>query len=253
MHVEPVLKVPALVLAFGGWNDAGDAATTALAHLDAKLQTASVAEIDPEEFFDFTVRRPEVGRVEDGGRFIVWPKTRFRYGSLDSDRDIVTGIGVEPHLRWRTYCDTVIALVRKLGVSHAILLGAYQADVVYSQPVQVTGFATDESVLKRLDVETSGYQGPTGIVGVLGNRLEAEGVPVVSLWAALPHYISISPNPRGALALLQKLGECLDFQLDEEPLRANAVEFEARISKLVASDAELAEYVRQLKRRDFAR
>jgi predicted ATP-grasp superfamily ATP-dependent carboligase len=132
-----------------------------------------------------------------------------------------------------------------------VLLGAYQADVVYSQPVQVTGLATDEGVLGRLGVEVSDYQGPTGIAGVLGNRLEAEGIPIVSLWAGLPHYISIAPNPRGALALLQKLSACLDLQLEDAPLRKSAAEFEERISKLVASDSELSEYVRQLKRRDF--
>jgi hypothetical protein len=252
-HVEPVLREPTLVLAFAGWNDAGDAATTALAYLDASLHTASLSEMDPEEFFDFTVRRPEVDRLADGGRFITRPTMRFRYGSIDPDREIVTGSGVEPHLRWRTYCDTVVEFAQKLGVARAILLGAYQADVVYSQPVQVTGFATDESILKRLDVEVSDYQGPTGIAGVLGNRLEAEGIPIVSLWAGLPHYISISPNPRGALALLQKLSPCIDLQVDEEPLRSSAKEFEERISKLVSSDAELSEYVRQLKRRDFVR
>jgi hypothetical protein len=252
-HVEPVLKEPTLILAFGGWNDAGDSATTALAYLDASFHTASLAEVDPEEFFDFTVRRPEVDRLADGGRFISWPTMRFRYGSVDADREVVTGIGVEPHLKWRTYCETVISFAQGLGVSRAVLLGAYQADVVYSQPVQVTGFATDEDVLKRLGVEVSDYQGPTGIAGVLGSLLEAEGIPVVSLWAGLPHYISISPNPRGALALLQKLSTYLELEIDEAKLRSSAEEFEERITKLVSSDSELSDYVRQLKRRDFVR
>jgi len=253
MHVEPVLQKPVLVLAFAGWNDAGDSATGALGYFDATLHTASLAEVDPDPFFDFTVRRPEVIRRDDGSRRVLWPTTSFRFGSLDARREIVTGVGVEPHLHWRGFTDTLLELVQVLGVESIVLLGAYQADVVYSQPVPITGFASDESVLRRLDVEPSEYQGPTGIVGVLGSRFEGEGLPVVSLWAGLPHYIGVSPNPRGTLALVQKLSAYLDVQVEEEPLRKRAAEFEEQISKLVASDPELSEYVRQLKRRDFAR
>jgi hypothetical protein len=257
MHVEPRLREPALILAFSGWNDAGDAATTAVRYVDAATQSVPLAEIDGEDFFDFTVRRPEVlqrvGRsgAKSSDRIIVWPNTEFRYGPIDGEREVVTGVGIEPHLRWRTYCDHVVELARRLGVARVFLLGAYQADVVYSQPVPVTGFATHEE-LDGLSVTASDYQGPTGIVGVLGSRFEEEGIPVVSLWAGLPHYINATPNPRGALALLQKLVELLRFPLDEQPLRASAVEFEERISKLVASDDELSEYVRQLKKREFA-
>jgi hypothetical protein len=257
LHVEPVLRDPAMILAFGGWNDAGDAATTAVRYVDAGLQTVPLAEIDSEEFFDFTVRRPDViqrPRREGEGRerLIVWPNTEFRYGSLDPARELVTGIGTEPHLKWRSYCDALVALVKQLGVGRVYLLGAYQADVVYSQPVPVTGFATDVDALESLGVTTSDYQGPTGIVGVLAGRLEEEGVPVVSLWAGLPHYINATPNPRGALALVQKLIELLGCRLDEQPLQKSAAEFEERISKLVAADEDLSEYVRQLKRREFA-
>ena len=164
----------------------------------------------------------------------------------------LTCVGIEPHLRWRTYCDSVIDLARSLSVSRAFVLGAYQADVVYSQPVQVTGFATNSEEMDGLAVTNSDYQGPTGIVGVLGSRFEEEGIPVVSLWAGLPHYINVSPNPRGALALIQKLIQLIGVPIDEQPLRDSTVEFEERISKLVASDAELSEYVRQLKKREFA-
>ena len=256
MHVEPVLRAPAMILAFAGWNDAGDSSTTAVRYLDAGIRSVPLAEIDCEEFFDFTVRRPDVvqrpGR--DGGRerAIVWPDTEFRYGSVDDGREVITGIGIEPHLRWRAYCEAVIELARRQDVGRVYLLGAYQADVVYSQPVQVTGFATDAEALEVLGVTSSEYQGPTGIVGVLGSLLEEAGFPVVSLWVGLPHYINASPNPRGALALVQKLVQLLGFPVDEEPLQKSAAEFEERINKLVASDAELSEYVRQLKRREFA-
>lgn len=253
MHVEPVLPNAVLVLGFSGWNDAGDSATSAVRYLDAALHTAALAEIDCEEFFDFTVRRPDVVSREDGRRQVLWPATRFRFGSLDADRELVTGIGVEPHLKWRTYCDSVLSIVRRLSVQHVVLLGAYQADVVYSQPVPITGSSSDGAELPLLGVELSDYQGPTGIVGVLASRLEAEGIRFLSLWAGLPHYISVSPNPRAALALATKLRAALELPLDLEPLRKSAAEFEERISKLVAADPELSDYVRQLKRRDFAR
>ena len=252
MQVEPVLREPALVLAFAGWNDAGDAATSALRYVESAVGCVPLADIDPEEFFDFTVRRPEVARGESGDRSIVWPATRFRYGSMDPNRELVTGLGPEPHLRWRGYCDSVVALARTLGVARVVLLGAYQADVVYSQPVHVTGFASEAGKLEQLGVERSDYQGATGIVGVLAARFEQEGTPVVSLWVGLPHYINASPNPRGALALVQKLSTCLEFSLDEKPLRARAAAFEERISKLVSSDSELSEYVKQLKKREFS-
>jgi proteasome assembly chaperone (PAC2) family protein len=267
MHVDPVLRDPTMVIAFSGWNDAGDAATTALHYLDAAIQSVPLAEIDADEFFDFTVRRPEVvlrpvpkrivKRGEDAGpipreRAIVWPHTELRYGSIDESRELITVVGPEPHLRWHRYCDVVVEVARRLGVARVFLLGAYQADVVYSQPVQVTGFATDDAELRDLSVTSSDYQGPTGIVGVLGAMLEEEGIPVVSLWAGLPHYINATPNPRGALALVRKLAQCLRFPVDEAPLRKSAADFEEKINKLVAGDEELSEYVRQLKKREFA-
>ena len=161
-------------------------------------------------------------------------------------------IGVEPHLRWRAYCDLFASLVRRLRVKRVVLLGAYVADVVYSRPVDVTGFASDDDRLAAIGVAPSRYEGPTGIVGVLGEHLRADGVPVLSLWAGLPHYISASPNPRGALALVQKLASDLPLAIDEAPLRAEAAAFEEKISALVSGDPELSEYVRLLKKREFA-
>ena len=251
MHVQPTLREPALVLAFDGWNDAGEAASSAARYVSDALHCVPLAEIDPEEFYDFTVRRPCV-RLHDGARRIEWPKSEFRFGQMDPQRDIVIGIGAEPHLRWRGYCDHVLRLVRSLRIRQAVLLGAFLADVVYSRPVHVTGFATRSEELVRLMVQPSAYQGPTGIVGVLAERLEEDGVRVVSLWAGLPHYISTSPNPRGALALVKHLCECLAFRIDESELIKAAAEFEERTAALVASDPELSDYVRQLKRREFA-
>lgn len=252
LHVKPELRDPALIVALEGWNDAGEAATTALRFVIDAVRAVPLADLDPEEFYDFTVRRPNVVMDRHRMRRIVWPANEFRFGSIDAEREVVTFCGVEPHLKWRAYTDAVVGLARELDVRRVVLLGAYLADVVYSRPVGVTGFATDPEHLRRLGVEASSYEGPTGIVGVLGESLEAAGMDVVSLWAGLPHYINAAPNPRGALALLQGLTQHLGFRVDDAPLRAGAAEFEERISKLVASDPELSEYVRQLKRREFA-
>jgi proteasome assembly chaperone (PAC2) family protein len=250
--VEPLLHDPCMIAAFEGWNDAGEAATSALRYLAAAIRSVPVAEIDGEEFLDFTVRRPLVRFDADGTRVIDWPGTRFRFGSADPSHDLVVAHGVEPHVQWRRYCDLFAAVVARLRVRRVVLLGAYVADVVYSRPVGVTGFASEGGLLESIDVMPSSYEGPTGIVGVLGERLQRDGVEVMSLWAGLPHYISASPNPRGALALLQKLDACLKLAVDLEPLRREAVAFEEKISALVSADPDLSEYVRQLKRREFA-
>lgn len=252
MHVEPALRDAPMVLAFEGWNDAGEAASTAVRYMDQSICSVPLAEIDGEDFLDFTVQRPTVRQDPNVGRIIEWPSLAFRYGSVDSSREIVVGLGVEPHLRWRRFIDTVAEFVERLGVRKVVLLGAYVADVVYSLPVVVTGFSSRAGALEELGVMPTSYQGPTGIVGVLADRLACDGVEVTSLWAGLPNYISVSPNPRGALALVQKLTECLSLKIDDEPLRRDAAAYEQRISELVAGDPELSEYVRQLKRREFA-
>ncbi len=252
MHVRPVLRDPSLVLAFEGWNDAGEAATSAVRYLIDAIHAAPLAEIDPEDFYDFTVRRPTVEVSDDGDRSIAWPVSEFRFGSIDANREIVLGCGVEPHFQWRTFCELIEALVADLAVQRVVLLGAYLADVVYSRPVSVTGFSSSPQLLDKLSVEPSHYEGPTGIVGVLGDRLRRAGVEMVSLWVGLPHYISAAPNPRGSLALIQKLTQCLGIRIDQEPLQASAAEFEQRISALVSGDPELSEYVKQLKKREFA-
>ena len=241
-----------MLLAFEGWNDAGEAASSAARFLSDAMHTAPLAELDPEEFYDFTVNRPRVRQAAGGLRRVDWPSVTFHYGAGCDERALVVGVGPEPHLRWRRFGDEVVALAHRFGVRRAVLLGAFLADVVYSRPVRVSGFSSKPEWMVRLALETSGYEGPTGIVGVLADRLGQEGVEVVSLWAGLPHYIEASPNPRGALALVQKAAVFLGMPVDEAPLRDAAAEFEQRISALVASDPALSEYVRALKKRDFA-
>jgi hypothetical protein len=252
MYVRPELNAPSLILAFEGWNDAGQAATRAVRYLGESLQTVSLARIDPEEFYDFTVHRPLVRLDEGSVRRIEWPSFEFEFGSLASGCEVVTGIGAEPHLRWRGFCDQVMRLVEDLGISRVVLLGAFLADVLYSRPVRVTGFASEPALMEQFSIDPTGYEGPTGIVGVLASRLQEAGLEVVSLWAGLPHYIAATPNSRGVLALVHKATQVLDFRVDEGPLQRAAAEFEGRIAELVASDPALAEYVKDLKRREFA-
>jgi predicted ATP-grasp superfamily ATP-dependent carboligase len=245
------LREPALVVALEGWNDAGEAATSAARYLAVRLGAVPLAELSPESFFDFTVRRPQV-TVEDGvARSIEWPTCRFHFAHAGSG-DLVVGVGVEPHLRWQAWSDQVLRLVRELGVRRVVLLGAYLAEVLYSRPVQVTGVASAAGLLARLGVEPVRYQGPTGMLGVLGVRLREEGCEVVSLWAGLPHYIELAPNARGALALLELVIPYLGLAVDLAPLHRAASECEQRVSAMVSGDPELSEYVRELKRREFA-
>lgn len=239
-----------LVLAFAGWNDASEAATGAVQFVNDSLRAVPLAELDPEDFYDFTVTRPHI-TLEDGGqRRIVWPSTEFRYGHLDPI-EFVTGLGTEPHMCWRKFSDCVASLASAIGATRVVLLGAHLADVVYSRPVDVSGFASDPAVLDELGVTPSVYEGPTGIIGVLSERLQEEGQEVLSLWAGLPHYLNTSPNPRGTLALIDRLGRYLGVRFDDAELRSQAVDFEKRVSEIVAADPELSDYVKQLKRRDF--
>jgi proteasome assembly chaperone (PAC2) family protein len=251
LKVQPALRDAALVIAFEGWNDAGSAASSAVRFIEEAIQAVRLAEIDGEEFYDFTVSRPGVA-LRDGSRVIEWPNPTFQYGSIDPTRELVTGCGHEPHMRWRTFSEACVRLVKELGLGRVILLGAYLADVVYSRPVGVTGYASDPEALERIGVTASAYEGPTGIVGVLGESLHDAGCEIVSLWAGLPHYITATPNPRGALALVQKVAELLELKLDTGGLAREAAAFEEKVNQLVSADPELGEYVRQLKKREFA-
>lgn len=252
MHVRPVLGEPTLLLAFEGWNDACESASSAIRFVNESLLSVPLAEIDPDEHYDFTVRRPHV-RYRNGAIAPVrWPSNEFRYGVTEEGVELIAGIGVEPHMRWQGYCDAVVELAVDMGVQRCLLLGAYLADVVYSQPVVVTGFASSPDLLERFDIEPTSYEGPTGIVGVLAAQLQEEGVEVLSLWAGLPHYISATPNPRGSLALLRKMAQYLEVPFELRQLKEDALRFEEEISRVVAGDDELSEYVKELKRREFA-
>ncbi len=249
---EPRLERAPLLIAFEGWNDASESASHALRYVRDAFRCVPLANLDCEEFYDFTVRRPQTRVLAGGARTVEWPSVRFHLGSLDAERELVIGLGAEPHLRWRAFCDVLVEFVERLALREVVMIGAYLADVVYSRPVSITGYSEDPKSLETIGVALSTYEGPVGILGVLQERLQRHGTRVVSLWAGLPHYISATPNPRGALALVEALSNYLQTPIDLGPLRREAAEFEEKISALVASDHELADYVRELKKRDFA-
>ena len=253
MHVQPILGEPTLLLAFEGWNDACEAASAAMSFINETLRGVPLAEIDPDDFYDFTVLRPEVQYKSGLSGRVVWPANEFRYSVSEEGLELITGLGVEPHMRWRGYCEAIVELAVDMGVRRCLLLGAYLADVIYSQPVVVNGFSSEPELLDRFEVEPTSYEGPTGIVGVLSNALAEEGIEVLSFWAGLPHYISAAPNPRGTLALLRKVSQYLEIPFDLQKMKEDALRFEEEISKVVAADDELSEYVKELKRREFAK
>ena len=250
---QPTLRHPVLVLAFAGWTDAGECASSAVRYLARHTNAEKFASIDPEEFYDFTVMRPHV-RLTDGlTREVIWLSNDFSAAVMPgAERDLILGLGPEPHLRWRTFCANVIELARRYQAEMIVTLGGFLSEVLYSRPVEVSGFSSDPELIERLALVPSRYEGPTGIVGVLGDLCRREKILTASLWASLPHYIAASPNPRAALALLLRLRTLLGISVDLSELEREAADFEARVNQAVAADPKLAAYVKELKKREFA-
>ncbi len=250
---RPALRRPALILAFTGWNDAGQSATVAVRYLAEQLAAKPLATIDPDEFYDFTVMRPHVRLIEGTYRQIEWTCNEFHFtANAALGRDLVFGWGPEPHLKWKTFCHAVMELARECGVEMLVTLGGYLAEVLYSRPVPITGFANNPELIRSLDLTTTRYEGPTGIVGVLSDFCGRESLPAVSLWAALPHYIAAVPNPRGTLALLMRLTTVLDIPVDLAPLQEAAAAFEQKVNEAVSEDPKLSAYIRELRKRELA-
>lgn len=247
----PTLRNPIFVLAFTGWNDAGAAATTAVRYFTEQLVATKFASIDPEEFYDFSVQRPIVRLVEEV-RQVQWPSYDFYHcPGIGTARDFVFGLGAEPHLRWRQFCDCILAVAGDCGAELIVTLGAYFDEVLYTRPVPLTGFSTDDRFMKELDLIPSRYQGPTGIIGVLGDACRRAGRANTSLWAALPHYLPVTPNPRGALALVLRLSQWVGLRVDTSPLERAAADFQSKVNEAVANDANLSAFIRELKKREF--
>ena len=247
---RPELERPILVAAFRGWNDGAQAASLAAGYLAKTWGAERFADVDPENFFDFQATRPHVSLEEGLSRRIDWPETAFYHARPDGlDRDVVLLLGIEPNLRWRTFTDLVVGLARDLGIELLITLGALLADVPHTRPAPVTGSASDKELVERLGLSASRYEGPTGIVGVIHDECGKSGIPSASLWAAVPHYVSLTPSPRGALALCERLGDVLGIQIEADELEEAARNYEEQVSEAVASDEETAAYVDELERR----
>ena len=244
---RPELTRPVLVAAFRGWNDRAQAATLAAGYLAKTWAAERFAEVDPEDFFDFQSTRPHVSLEEGLTRRIDWPETAFYHARPDGlDRDIVLLLGIEPNLRWRTFSDLVVGLADELGVELMITLGALLADVPHTRAAPVTGSATDEELVERLGLSASRYEGPTGIVGVLHDVCRQRGIASASLWAAVPHYVSLTPSPRGALALCERLSSLIGVSVEADELEEAARSYEEQIDEFLARDDDLARYVQRL-------
>src|SRR5215471_6100059 len=247
---RPELHRPVLIAAFRGWNDGGQGATLGGGYLAKQWGAESFAEIDSENFYDFQAVRPNVS-LEDGlTRKIEWPSNTFLHAPIPGlERDAVILLGVEPNLRWKTYTSLVLEVVHDLGIEFVVTLGSLLADVPHTRPAPVSAAASDPSLVEELGVEPSRYEGPTGIVGVLLDACRREGIPSVSLWAAVPHYVSLAPSPRAALALCRRFGELVGAEIDVEELEQAAEEYAEQVSEAVASDKETEAYVEELERR----
>lgn len=247
---RPDVDAPVLILAFEGWNDAGDAASSAIRYLRDHNDFERFADIDPEVFFDFTESRPEIRVDDEGERVIRWPRNEFMFGRLPgSDRDVLLMLGTEPQLRWRTFCEAIDHVVEELGVDLVVSFGALLAEVAHSRPVSVVGSSQDVALAAELGLASPRYEGPTGIVGVLNAALEAAGRRAVSLWAAVPTYVPSAQSPKATMALVDRCAALLDASLVTTDLEIATAAYERQINELVAEDDETMTYVAALEER----
>ncbi|MFF3409997.1 PAC2 family protein [Streptomyces sp. NPDC002742] len=243
----PELIDPVMVAAFEGWNDAGDAASAAVAHLDREWKGEVFAALDAEDYYDFQVNRPTVW-LDGGVRKITWPTTRLSVVRIGGDkpRDLVLVRGIEPSMRWRSFCNELLGFAHELGVELVVILGALLGDTPHTRPVPVSGVTSDSDLARTMDLEETKYEGPTGIVGVLQEACTHAGVPAVSLWAAVPHYVSQPPNPKATLALLNRLEDLIDLRIPLGELPEDSRAWQLGVDQLAAEDSEVAEYVQTL-------
>ncbi len=242
---RPTLRAPVLIAGFTGWNDAGDAASTALRHLADGWQARSFAEIDPEEFCDFHVTRPHVRLVDGETREIVWPATEL-LATGTAGSDVVLVLGPEPQLKWRTYCSELVEVAKQLEVRLVITLGALLADVPHRRAVSIIGTASDPELIRRLELHRSRYEGPTGILGCLHDACSRAGLPSLSFWAAVPAYAPATASPKAALALARRAANLVGAPTDGRDLEAQVGDYEAEVDDYVARDEDLQSYVERL-------
>jgi proteasome assembly chaperone (PAC2) family protein len=247
---RPSLDRPVLIAAFRGWNDGGQGATLAGGYLARVWDAERFADIDPEGFVDFQSNRPQVSLDEGLTRTIEWPENAFYHARIPgTDRDAILLLGVEPSLRWRTFCGLVVDLAREAGSELVVTLGSLLADVPHTRAAPVTGAASDPELVESLGLQHSRYEGPTGIVGILQDACREAGIPAASLWAAVPHYVSLAPSPRAARALCDRLASLLDVPIDTAELAEAEQAYSEQVTEAVSSDADTAAYVEELERR----
>jgi proteasome assembly chaperone (PAC2) family protein len=250
IYERPALERPILIAAFRGWNDGGQAATLAAGYLARQWGAQKFADIDPELFVDFQATRPSVSLEDGQTRTIEWPENAFFRGRIPgTDRDAVLLVGVEPNYRWRTFAELIAGLAEDLGVEMAITFGALLADVPHTRLAPVTGAASEQRLVDELGLQLSRYEGPTGIVGVILDACRRQGIPSVSLWAAVPHYVSLAPSPPAARALCERLAGVLGTSIDVTELAEAEESYIEQVSQAVASDAETQAYVEELEQR----
>jgi len=256
-YKQPVLRDPIVVVTFGGWNDAADSATTAIKFLIDRWKPIKIAEIEPEDFFVFTETRPTIKFADGIQCTITWPSNQFlAHVAPDLSRDVILFLGVEPQLKWQTFTNTFLEICKHFKASEMVFLGALLADVPHSLAVPISGTSSNTDVMERLsemDVHSSRYEGPTGVIGVLHDACRRSQIPSASLWAAAPHYLAATPNIKVTAALLTYLNTYLSFGLDLSDIQSDAVHFEEQITTLVARDPEASEYVRKLEEQLAAR
>jgi predicted ATP-grasp superfamily ATP-dependent carboligase len=241
------LRAPALVCAFKGWNDAGDAASAAVQFLGASHSATRFAQIDPEDFYDFQATRPRIKLDEHGSRELSWPNVEIYEARVPlAPRDLVLLTGPEPSMRWRTFCASIVELAEVLGVQMVVTVGALLADVPHSRPVSITGLTSDETLTGDLGLNRSGYEGPTGITGVLWQACAEAGLPSASLWAAVPHYVAAAPNPKAALALIRGFEAVGGIAVNATDLEESAEEYQRQVDAAVATDPEVKSFVERL-------
>lgn len=247
------LRDPVMVAAFEGWNDAGDAASSAIEHMALTWDAQPYAELDPDRYYDFQVTRPSITITDGVTRDFVWPTTRITVCALpEAAHDVLLVHGIEPNFGWRGFCDELVTLALGSDVATIVILGALLADVAHTTPIQITGSAPDQAAAERLGLTESSYDGPTGITGALQAAAMAAGIPTVALWAAVPHYVSDPPSPKVTLALLRMTEEALDIEVPVGDLPQEADEWAERVTELAGQDDEIADYIKALQARDDA-
>jgi proteasome assembly chaperone (PAC2) family protein len=248
------LRAPAMVCAFEGWNDAGDAASTAVGFMSTALKAKRFAHVDTEEFYDFQANRPRIRlSAQEGRREIEWPTVEMYEAHLPepAQRDLVLVQGVEPSLRWRSFSALIVELAEVLGVRMVVTLGALLADVPHTRPVAMTGFASDPLLVERMGAHRpSDYEGPTGIVGVLHSACADAGLPSMSLWASIPHYVAAAPSPKAALALVRRMEGLVGISIDTAELEEATVGYERQVGLAVSSNPEVQAFVDRLEQNE---